>query len=695
MKNVCFIIGLFILLVLPLQSQDIPSEIYDKVEDYFQNQEDLQVDLSVLLDQLRVYYDDPLNINKVSYEDLQELRFLNSQQINDIIYHRNSLGDFLMVEELQVIPSLDVEDISILKSFIKVNDAAKLNISIPEMFKNSRHEVFLKWRTTVEDKQGFIADENSDPAYVGDKNKLFLRYRGNYENKLRYGFTIEKDEGEKLWSDTIYTGLDYVTAHIHLKDYSTFLKDLAIGDYSISLGQGLIEHSGFGAGKSSVIGDIKKGGRAIRPYNSVIENNYHRGIAATLRPSRNIEVTLFGSNVNRDGNLILDTLDNETPDLFFSSLQASGNHRTENERLDRGVVDVTAYGGILKYTSGAYNVAINHLTYSFSQPIIRQDIAANRFRFSGDRLSNTSIDYAYRFRNFHFYGESAISSAGGQAHLLGGLIGLHRNLNLSVHYRNYGPDYNALIPSAFGEGSQSNNENGFYFGANLRINRRWSVRGYVDLWHHPWLRSRVANPSDGREYLLRVDYFEKRKLSAYAQYFYEQKFENETQDVIDPNLSLGEIPKLNVGQLQSRHRLRLQFNNIVSKSLELRNRLEFSIFSDINGTSNGVLFYQDVIFKPFGSSFSMTGRVAIFDTDNFDSRIFAYENDLLYEFSIPSYRDRGIRYYINLRQDILRNLTGEFRIARTYLDRGSHGSGNEAIEGPYRTELKAQLRYTF
>ena len=160
-------------------------------------------------------------------------------------------------------------------------------------------------------------------------------------------------------------------------------------------------------------------------------------------------------------------------------------------------------------------------------------------------------------------------------------------------------------------------------------------------------------------------------------------------------MPLGELPKLNVGQLQDRHRVRIQFNNIVSKSLELRNRLEFSFFSDINGTSNGVLFYQDVIFKPFGSSFSMTGRVAIFDTDNFDSRIFAYENDLLYEFSIPSYRDRGIRYYINLRQNILRNLTAEFRIARTYLDRGTHGSGNEAIEGQYRTEVKAQLRYSF
>ena len=695
MKRVGFVLLILIYWVRPLGAQEIPDEIWEQVENFFQNQEDSQVDLTVLLDQLRTYYRSPLNINTVAYEDLQELQFLSELQINDILYHRSTLGDFVTIEELQVVPSLDLADIAVLRSFIKVRDQAKLNITLPQMFKNSRHEIFLRWGQTVEDKRGFIAQGNADPAYVGDKNKLFFRYRGNYENKLRYGITIEKDEGEKLWSDTIYRGLDYVTAHIHLKDYSTFVKDLAIGDYSISLGQGLIEHSGFGAGKSSEIGNIKRGGRAIRPYNSVIENNYHRGIAATLRPMRHFEVTLFGSQVERDGNLIIDTLDNETPDLFFSSLQGTGNHRTVNERLDKGIVDLRAYGGILKFSKGAYNVAVNHMTYDLAQPIIRSDIAANRFRFSGDRLSNTSVDYAYRFRNFHFYGESAISSAGGQAHLVGGLIGLHRNLSLVMHYRNYGRDYNAFLPSAFGEGSLSSNEKGFYVGADLRLSQRWSLRGYADLWHNPWLRARVANPADGKEYLLRLDYFQKRKLSAYAQYFYEQKQENETLDVIDSSIDISQLPKLNVGQLQSRHRIRLQFNNIVSKSLELRNRLEFSWFNDINGTSKGVLFYQDVIYKPFGSRFSMTARFAIFDLDNFDSRIYAYENNLLYEFAIPAYTDKGVRYYFNLRHDVARNLTAEFRVARTYKLRGSHGSGNEAIEGPYRTDLKAQLRYTF
>ena len=677
-----------------ISSQEIPQSIYDQLESFLEGQEE-EADLTLLMDRLAIAYSNPIDINKITQEDLQELRILSTRQIQDLIAHRDAYGELLMLEELQSIESFSLSDIGLLRYFMAVSDTEKLPISINRMFANSRHEVFIKWGQTVEDKKGFKAEEGESPNYLGDKNKAFFRYRGNYENKLRYGAIIEKDEGEQLFSDTINRGLDYITAHAYLKDHSTLVKDVALGDYTISLGQGLIAHNGFGAGKSAWVTDIKKGGRTLRPYNSVNENGFFRGVATTLRILPHTELTLFGSRVSRDGNIRIDTFNNETPDLFFSSLQTAGTHRTLSEKEDKGVVNMQSYGGSLKYLARRFNIAINHLGTKLDQPLIRTDNAANLFRFAGDKLSNTSVDYSFRYSNLHLFGESAYAGTGGTAHLVGALVGLDRRLSLAALYRDYDADYNSITPNAFGESTLVNNEKGLYLGVELNLNRNWKIRTYADVWRNPWLRTRVSNPAAGKEYLVRIDYYVKRKYSLYLQYFFEQKEENEKIDNLDSTLSLADVPKLNVGRLQTRQRLRLHFGNKVSKSLELRNRFEIAYFNDVNGLSKGYMLYQDVLYKPMASSFSMTARFALFDTDNSDSRIFAYENNLLYEFGIPTYSGRGFRYYFNFRYNVVRNLTAEFRIARTYRNRGNNGSGNEEIDGDTRTELKAQLRYSF
>ena len=108
------------------------------------------------------------------------------------------------------------------------------------------------------------------------------------------------------------------------------------------------------------------------------------------------------------------------------------------------------------------------------------------------------------------------------------------------------------------------------------------------------------------------------------------------------------------------------------------------------------MFYQDVLLRPKNFPVIVTARYAIFDTDDFNSRIYAYENDLLNSFSVPAYFFRGSRVYLNLRYRGIRNLTLEARIAQTYLsNRDVFGSANDQIDGNVRTEARAQLRYNF
>ena len=94
--------------------------------------------------------------------------------------------------------------------------------------------------------------------------------------------------------------------------------------------------------------------------------------------------------------------------------------------------------------------------------------------------------------------------------------------------------------------------------------------------------------------------------------------------------------------------------------------------------------------------FSANIRLQYFETDGYDSRIYAYENDVLFSYSIPVFYDKGYRYYFNLNYDFTRKLSCWFRWAQTiYKNKSTVGSGLDEIEGNKKTEIKVQLQYVF
>ena len=112
--------------------------------------------------------------------------------------------------------------------------------------------------------------------------------------------------------------------------------------------------------------------------------------------------------------------------------------------------------------------------------------------------------------------------------------------------------------------------------------------------------------------------------------------------------------------------------------------------------NTGSMAYQDILYKPIGGQFSFTTRIAVFRISMYEARIYAYENDLSQQFSIPAYYGIGSRAYLNLRYSGVQGLTIEFRVARTWLkDREAIGSGLDQLPGNKRTSIKAQLRYLF
>jgi hypothetical protein len=84
-------------------------------------------------------------------------------------------------------------------------------------------------------------------------------------------------------------------------------------------------------------------------------------------------------------------------------------------------------------------------------------------------------------------------------------------------------------------------------------------------------------------------------------------------------------------------------------------------------------------------------RLQYFETAGYNSRIYAYENDVLYSYSIPALFDKGFRYYLTLSYKVGKNFTCWIRCSQTvYRDKNSIGSGTDEIAGNKKTEIKIQ-----
>ncbi len=111
----------------------------------------------------------------------------------------------------------------------------------------------------------------------------------------------------------------------------------------------------------------------------------------------------------------------------------------------------------------------------------------------------------------------------------------------------------------------------------------------------------------------------------------------------------------------------------------------------------GYLIYQDATYKRMGSKISFALRYALFDTKSYESRIYAYENDIPGSWSIPAYYNKGNRVYAMLSYNITRHIELWLRWSQTYYSNQSvisEGTLNE-IEGHSKNEIKVQMRLKF
>jgi hypothetical protein len=340
------------------------------------------------------------------------------------------------------------------------------------------------------------------------------------------------------------------------------------------------------------------------------------------------------------------------------------------------------YGINLKYTLEKLNLGVNVYQTRFDKPLVPAPRLYNQFNFTGDQLINASIYYNYSFGGTYVFGETAHSLQAGFGSVNGLISTLSHDLSLVLLHRTYQKNYYSFYNQAFAESSDAKNENGFYSGLQWSPNQMISWVVYADYFRFPWLKFRVDAPSYGYDLFSLFTYAPDKKTEASIRYRFRKKQENSTLN--NPVNVLANVLK---------HQVRGEVKYAFEESFSFRTRLELSNYQkEYQKREIGLMLYQDIIYKPMASDFSGNIRLAVFNTHSYDSRIYAYENDVLYGYSFPSYANKGLRFYTNLKYKLSRNMDVWFRYAAFIFDEEGIGSGLDAIEGKTRSDIRLQLR---
>ncbi|MNV05884.1 hypothetical protein D3C71_962370 [compost metagenome] len=664
--------------------------IQQRVEFIAEQSESEELDLTNIFDQLNYFFDHPINLNSTNPDELRSLGLLTEVQITDVLLHIERFGKFISIYELQSLKYWDLNTIYLVLPFIKVDDRLEnLHITFKDAIKNGNIEWFTRYQRTPERKKGYtpVSDSvlnNSNGYYHGNADKYYTRLRYTYRTNISLGFTAEKDAGEEFFKGSQKNGFDFYSFHAFYKG-GKYIRAVAAGDYQIQIGQGLNTWSGYAFGKSADIFSTKKAANLLRPYTSVDENRFFRGGAAIIGYKK-WNLLTFYSHKKVDGTGIADSL---TDDLeFVTTIDLSGLHRTNSEIAKKNRLKEQVIGNYLSYNSTRFNAGIAVVNQQYNQPLLRDTLPYNLYAFRGKNTTAISGDYNFVVKNFNFFGEVSYSTHSKSFAQLYGLMAiLDPSVSISVIYRNYSKGYYSFYNNGFSEGSNTQNETGLFSGIKVKLASAWSISSYIDFFRFPWLKYQVDAPSKGYEFLVQPTYKPNKVLEIYGR-FRQQVRQKNSRD------SDGSItPIENV--VQNNYRLNLSYK--VLESFTIKSRLEYvTINRKSNSPEDGWIFTQDFLFKPKNLPFDLTLRYALFDTDSYDSRIYTFENNAQYVFSIPAYYYQGSRAYALVRFTFLRHCNLWIRYG-VYLYANKHviSSGAEEVKGSKKSDITVQLRVNF
>lgn len=604
---------------------------------------------------LAEYAEHPLNLNQATREDLSRLPFLSSQQVEDIQSYVYRYGGMKSLAEIAMISSINAYQRKLLGCFCYVETVEKRKFpSFQTVMQNGKHELMGMLQVPFYQRQG------DKQGYFGEPYKHWLRYQYRLGNYVKMGFLGAQDAGEPFFSGKNRWGYDFYTFYLQVRKWGR-VKNLTLGRYRLHFGQGLILNNDFSFGKTTLLTNLGANSNSIRAHSSRSAANYLQGAAATVTVAKGLDASGFISYRTIDATL------NDSGGI--ATIVKTGLHRTQSELDKQGVATQLLVGGNLNYFHNGFHVGGTAFHTSFSRPLQpKKSVLYKRYAAEGKEFWNVSIDYGYISHRLAFAGEVATGDCHALATSHGVSYLFSDKFSLMGLYRFYGYQYYSLFSNGFSDGSDTQDEQGAYLGGNWSPNQQWSFLFYTDFAYFIWPKYGTRQSTSSWDNLLQIHYTPSDQTTWTARYRYKDKQDTQI------------------------HRARLTFDNQAMR-WNVRLQADFSYVQDesqhVGWMGSGKLGYQ-------GNVLRCTVQLGYFHTDDYQSRVYAYEPGLLYSLGFANYYGEGIRYAFVLRADIGKHLVGIGKLGVTdYFDRNHISSGLQQINHSSKTDLELQLKWRF
>lgn len=667
------------LFIIPACSAQNPSEnLMEEVLEDLSVNNDINNSVNSLnweneLEELSNRLQEPVNLNSATREQLEQFPFLSDIQIEHLLAYIYIHGQMETIYELQLVEELDRQTIQYLLPFVCIKainnePAFRWKTMLKDAGRYGKNEVLTRLDIPFYKRKGY------EHTYLGPSVYNSVKYTFRYRDQLYAGGVAEKDAGEPFAALHNSYGYDYYSFYLLLQNCGR-LKSLAVGNYRLSFGQGLVMSTDYLMGKTIYASSFNNRSTGIKRHSSTDEYNYFRGVATTVALTKRLSVSAFYSHRNMDG---------VVTDGEITSVYKTGLHRSRKEADKKNLLTSQLTGGNVSYQQNHIRLGITGVYYVFNRPYEPELTGYSKYNIHGNHFYNLGIDYAYRWRRFSFQGETAIGKQG-WASLNRLQYSPVQDIQFMLIHRFYSYDYWAMYAHSFGEGSTVQNEQGYYVGLETTPFSHWRFFVSFDLFSFPWKKYRINKPSRGTDGLIQATFTPRTNLSMYLKYRYKQKERDLTG-----NKGTLTLP---IFHHQLRYRLNYSLNDVFSS----RTTLDYNHFhSQDRAATKGYQVTQMISSQLPWTRLFADVQGSYFCTDDYDSRVYVSEKGLLYTFYTPSFQGRGFRCAVRLRYELNKHWLFITKFGETiYLNRNEIGSGNDLIYGNKKADIQMQLRIKF
>ncbi len=637
-----------------VRSEDIIGELLEEAT--------IDTEDSQIYDTIEYLMQNRIDINQATIKDIVSIPFIDINTAASIIKVRKLKGSINNLDDLRRIEGIDQEIIERISPFITFSTVEENSIS--EKISKLFTDLDLIYRFRVEQdlqlRDGFRSDK-----FPGPRQKIYNRFRLNGSTRFNAGFLVEQDPGEKSFSD--------FTSYFLRVNKFFFFDQIIAGDFLLNFGQGLALWEPYAFSKGTqAIGTFSRGGSYGSVYSSADENQFFRGITASVKLG-SLFITPFYSSLSKDASI-------DTVTGNITALINDGYHRTESELKKEDKVEEKIFGAAFDFNIDQ-DKSIGLLFYNsnYSNPFGDD----NYFTHSGKSFNFLSGYFSTLFSPVLLSGEIA-SDLKTLTSIFSAQFYIDKSISFMISYRNFPSNYFNIYANSFGERKKAWNESGFYTGIRIRTGYG-TFNLYYDQFRFPVTSRNYPFSSSGNDLLL---YYTHRILSNTELKIKLKRESKESDEIIDNRYQL-------IRNITTNIRTDIEFST--EKRIRLRTRFEFVNVKApvLNISEKGYLLFQEIKFIPV-KDIDINGRLIFFRTDSYLSRIYQFENDLPGKMTNPALSGEGIKWYLLIRYKTDWGLSLSFKYSELFQpDKVSLGSGDMEIHGSLENKFSFQADFNF